>query len=259
MSMVVVVRVPSPFVSLVIERFLPNPHRISALLVVSLGIMVAGAGPYSAGLLVDNLLWIIFNMLLAVAVRLIQRSMLAQNQAPVNIFLSRVTLLNNLWIGMFLLVAAVVLGELQELPVLLKSLGSEYVLWILCSCFVGMCISFTGIFVLKRISANRFVVLINVIIFLEAFVMGTMTLSTSQIFGVNVTISGGVLFGQAQNSHLAQATLSSVFHVPCTISMASIDPTPEEMQQWTDISSVLSWAGLVGDPTEAASPSGSFL
>ena len=32
--------------------------------------------------------------------------------------------------------------------------------------------------------------------------------------------------------------------------MASIDPTFEEMQQWTDISS---------DPTEAASPSGSFL
>ena len=41
--------------------------------------------------------------------------------------------------------------------------------------------------------------------------------------------------------------------------MASIDPTPEEMQQWTDISSVLSWAGLAGDPTEAASPAGSFL
>ena len=31
------------------------------------------------------------------------------------------------------------------------------------------------------------------------------------------------------------------------------------MQQWTDISSVLSWAGLAGDPTEAASPAGSFL
>ena len=42
-------------------------------------------------------------------------------------------------------------------------------------------------------------------------------------------------------------------------SMASIDPTPEEMQQWTDISSVISWAGLAGDPTEAASPAGSFF
>ena len=30
-------------------------------------------------------------------------------------------------------------------------------------------------------------------------------------------------------AHLAQATLSSVFHVPCTLSMASIDPTPEEI------------------------------
>ena len=31
------------------------------------------------------------------------------------------------------------------------------------------------------------------------------------------------------------------------------------MQQWTDISSVLSCAGLAGDPTEAAPPAGSFL
>ena len=31
------------------------------------------------------------------------------------------------------------------------------------------------------------------------------------------------------------------------------------IQQWTDISSVRTWAGLAGDPTEAASPSGSFL
>ena len=31
------------------------------------------------------------------------------------------------------------------------------------------------------------------------------------------------------------------------------------MQQWTDVSSVLTWAGLTGDPAEAASPAGSFL
>ena len=41
--------------------------------------------------------------------------------------------------------------------------------------------------------------------------------------------------------------------------MASIDPTLEELQQWTDISSVLSWAGLAGDPAETASPAGSFV
>ena len=129
------------------------------------------------------------------------------------------TLLNNLWGCMFMLIAAVVLGELQELPVLLNALGSEHVLWILCSCFVGTCISFTGIFLQKRIFATSFLV------------------STTQIFGVSVAISGGVLSGQAHHAHLAQATLSSVFHVPCTLSMASIDPTPEEMLQWTDISS----------------------
>ena len=43
MSMVVF-RVLSPFFSLLIERFLPNPHRTSGLVVVSMGIMVAGAG-----------------------------------------------------------------------------------------------------------------------------------------------------------------------------------------------------------------------
>ena len=227
MSMVVVFRVLAPFFSLVITRFLPNPHRITTLLVVSMGIMVAGAGVYSAGLLVDNLFsglpWIIFNMLLAVADRLVQRSMLAQDQAPVDISLSGVTLLNNLWGCMFLLFAAVVLEKLQELPVLLKSLGSEHVIWILCSCFVGTCISFTGIFVQKRISATSFMVLINVnkfgVISLKAFVMRTKTLSTSQIFGVSVAISGSVRYGQTHQAHLAQATLSSVFHVPCTLSM----------------------------------------
>ena len=71
MSMIVVFRVLSPFFSLVIERILPKPHRISALLVVSMGIMMAGAAVYSAGLPVgrffSGLPWIIFNMLLAVA------------------------------------------------------------------------------------------------------------------------------------------------------------------------------------------------
>ena len=154
------------------------------------------------------------------------------------------------------------LGKLQELLVLLKFLGSEHIIWILCSYFVGTCISFTGIFVQKLMSATSFLVLINVnkfgVISLKAFVMRTKT-STSQIFGVSVAISGSVRYGQTHQAHLAQATLSSVFHVPRTLSMASIDPTPEEMQQWTDISSVLSWAGLAGDPTEAASPAGSFL
>ena len=97
-------------------------------------------------------------MLLAVADRLVQRSMLAQDQAPVDISLSGVTLLNNLWGCMFMLITAVVLGELQELPVLLKSLGSEHVVWILCSCFVSTCISFKGIFVQMRISAASFLV-----------------------------------------------------------------------------------------------------
>ena len=51
----------------------------------------------------------------------------------------------------------------------------------------------------------------------------------------------------------------SIFHFRCTLAMASIDPTPEEMQQWTDLSSVLTWAGLSGDPVEVTSPAGSFL
>ena len=130
MCMVVAFRVLSPCFSLVIERFLPHPHRIGVLLVDSISILVAGAGGYSAGLLVDNsfsgLEWIIFNMLLAVADRLVQHSTLAQDQAPVDNSLSGFTLLNKLWGCMFLSIAAVVLGEWQELPVLLKTLGSEH-------------------------------------------------------------------------------------------------------------------------------------
>ena len=49
------------------------------------------------------------------------------------------------------------------------------------------------------------------------------------------------------------------FPFRCTLAMASMDPTPEEIEQWTDLSSVLTWAGLSGDPAEVTSPAGSFL
>ena len=149
---------------------------------------------------------------------------------------------------MFLSIAAVVFGEWQELPVLLKTLGSRARSLVSVQLFCrhvhlvhkDLCAKAnfrnqvlgahqreqnSGSFSSKPLS------------------WGTKTLSTSHIFGVSVVISGGVLYGQAQQAHLAQATLSSIFHVPYTLSMASIDPAPEEMQQWTDISSVLSCVG----------------
>ena len=96
--MVVVSCAPSPFSSHVFASFLPNLLRISDLMVVFRGIMVASAGAYAAGQPVHNLSsrlpWININMLLAVAVKLVQRNMLAQ--ASVNIYLRRMTLLHNL-------------------------------------------------------------------------------------------------------------------------------------------------------------------
>ena len=56
-------------------------------------------------------------------------------------------------------------------------------------------------------------------------------------------------------SFVSSSHFSSVFHVPCTLSMVSIDPTPEEMQQWTYFLP----SSHAQDPTEAAFAAGSFL
>ena len=41
--------------------------------------------------------------------------------------------------------------------------------------------------------------------------------------------------------------------------MAAIDPTPEEIQAWSNIGSVVAWAGMAGALDDPSSPAGSFL
>ena len=62
--------------------------------------------------------------------------MLVQDQADVELYLGGVTLMSNLGSCICMLIAAAVLGE-EELSFLMRSLYSEQLLRILCSCVVA--------------------------------------------------------------------------------------------------------------------------
>merc|ERR1719203_167578 len=73
--------------------------------------------------------------------------------------------------------------------------------WVIVSCVVGVCISYTGIWAQSLISATSFLVLVNAnkfgIIFVEAVFMSK-KVSGTQLLGAGVTIFGGILYGQAR-------------------------------------------------------------
>eukprot|EP00438_Fugacium_kawagutii_P034308 Skav200271 [mRNA] locus=scaffold93:67788:73874:- [translate_table: standard] len=99
MSLVVVLRCLSPVVGLAVESFYPRPLQVNAGMLGSIFLMLAGSTLYASRMPQQHFVgvgWAIFNALLAVGDRLLQRLMLAQDQRPVDISKSGVTLLNNL-------------------------------------------------------------------------------------------------------------------------------------------------------------------
>jgi len=212
MSLVVVFRTLSPMASLLIERFYPDPLRISLPMLGSIATMAGGAALYTSAMHMSGfggIGWVFLNIFFAVGDRLLQRLMLAKDQSPVDISKTGISLLNNLEGMVPLVVVMGIKNEFAEIPEAVASLSAAGVVWVVLSCLVGVAISYTGIWAQSMISATSFLVLVNankfVIIFIEAFCLKTKTLAPIQVVGAVVTILGGVLYGKAREALEAQA------------------------------------------------------
>lgn len=145
MTLVIVLRQTSPLMTLVFERFYPEPLRISFYMLMSIIVMIVGALMYVRELPVDNwqgIGWVLLNSAIAVADRLLQRLLLSKEQCPVDISAAGVTLINNL-VGMLPVgVAAYAKGELAALPGALGALNRSDQICIAMSCVIGLAISY---------------------------------------------------------------------------------------------------------------------
>jgi hypothetical protein len=211
MTLVITFRALSPVVSMAIERFYPNPIRVSEFTLAAIGIMFAGMMIYMIGMDTTHLPgigWAILNNFLAVTDRLLQRLMLAKDQDPVDISKSGATLLNNLLGVIPLAVTAVITEEWRELPAAIHDLTPLSIVWIVASCIVGAGISYTGIWAQSLISATSFLVLVNankfLIIFLECWLAWQFhfgdkhPLTWTQVIGASISIIGGIAYGKAR-------------------------------------------------------------
>jgi hypothetical protein len=211
MSLVITFRALSPLVTLGIEQFYPHPLAISFKMLAAIAVMLCGCGLYTTGLETSEssgIFWVAANNFFAIGDRLLQRLMLAKDQSPVDISKTGVMLINNSLGVIPLLVVVFFTHEYERAPGALASLDHWATGFVIASCIVGVAISYTGIWVLSLISATSFLVLVNankfVIIFLEAYVMHTKTLTTLQIMGACITILGGVGYGKAREAVEAQ-------------------------------------------------------
>ncbi|CAL1159759.1 unnamed protein product [Cladocopium goreaui] len=91
MSLVIVMRNASPLVALMMERFYPEPIRISRAMVAAIVMMVLGALMYVSRLSGNHwqgVGWVFLNSAIAVADRLLQRLLLSKDQKYQNLVLS---------------------------------------------------------------------------------------------------------------------------------------------------------------------------
>ena len=98
MTLVIVLRNTSPLMTLVFERFYPEPLRINFGMLVSMFVMILGALMYVRELPITNwqgVGWVMLNSSLAVVDRLLQRLLLSKEQCPVDISPAGITLMNN--------------------------------------------------------------------------------------------------------------------------------------------------------------------
>lgn len=205
MTTVVTFRAISPLVSLAIERFYPNPLRVTPAIVSCIALMIAGALIYAHSMEKSDraaIGWLLLNNFFAIGDRLLQRLMLAKDQDPVDISKTGVTLINNGLAMIPLACVALLTGEAKEVGTAVASLDSMSWFYVIASCIVGVGISYTGIWAQSLISATSFLVLINAnkffIIFLETFVMKTKHMTPVQITGATVAILAAVAYGEAR-------------------------------------------------------------
>jgi len=207
MSVLIVVRNVSPLISLAIERFYPEPLRISAPMLFSILIMLSGAGMYVSQLSQQHLRgvgWVLLNSVVAVGDRLLQRLLLSKHQQPVDISKTGVILINNLCglvpVGLLFWIHQ----EAAQVPRAYASLSSWGLLFVFLSCVIGLSLSYTGVWAQSLISATSFLVMVNankfLIILLEAFGLHAMALSPLQVAGASLTILGGVMYSMERQA-----------------------------------------------------------
>lgn len=207
MSLVIVLRNASPLAALVIERFYPEPLRLSMGMLGAIVMMILGAVMYVSHLSNGHwqgIGWVLLNSGIAVGDRLLQRLLLSKDQHPVEISKSGITFINNA-VGLIpVAIAAYCQGEFQRLPLVAATLTPMDQLYIALTCFIGLSICYTGIWAQSLISATSFLVMVNankfVIIGIEAFGMQTKVLTTVQLLGGTISILGGVLYGKARQA-----------------------------------------------------------
>lgn len=205
MSLVIVLRNSSPLGTLLIERFYPEPLRISGFMLGSIFLMIAGAVMYVTQLPSENwqgIGWVFLNSVIAVVDRLLQRLLLSKEQCPVDISKTGITLINNL-VGMLPVgLAAYAKGEIEKLPLVYGTLNHWDKFYIAMTCVIGLTISYTSIWAQSLISATSFLVMINankfVIIGIEAYGLHSKALNWVQILGASLTVLGGILYGKAR-------------------------------------------------------------
>lgn len=206
MTTVVTFRAMTPLVALSIERFYPNPLKVTAAVVACIIAMIGGALIYAREMPTSDrgaIGWLLLNNFFAIGDRLLQRLMLAKDQKPVDISKTGVTLLNNSLAMIPLAMIAYFRGEFKEVGSAAASLSNLGAFWVCSSCVVGLGISYCGIWAQSMISATSFLVLVNAnkffIIFLETFVMGTKQMTPLQILGASIAIMAAAAYSEARN------------------------------------------------------------
>ena len=119
MSLVIVLRSASPLFSLFIERFYPEPLRISGPMVGAILVMMAGAVMYVSQLHAEHwegIGWVMLNSVVAVCDRLLQRLLLSKDQHPVDISKTGITVINNMMGLIPVGIAAYFMGEVNQVP-----------------------------------------------------------------------------------------------------------------------------------------------
>lgn len=205
MTTVVTFRAISPLIALAIERFYPNPFRITPSIVACILAMIAGAMIYAHAMETSEhgaIGWLLLNNFFAIGDRLLQRLMLAKDQRPVDMSKTAITLVNNVGGALVLLVAAIFHHEVRALPPAIAQLNHQDMFWVGASCIVSVGISYTGIWAQSLVSATSFLVLINAnkffILFLEGFALHTKRLSWVQVLGASIALLASVAYGKAR-------------------------------------------------------------
>jgi len=205
MTTVVTFRAISPLIALSIERFYPNPLKVTPAIIACIMAMIGGAMIYAHEMPADDYAaigWLVLNNFFAIGDRLLQRLMLAKDQDPVDISKTGATLLNNSLAMLPLAVVAYFTGEFNDLGAAVSSLDHKGVGLVAISCIVSLGISYCGIWAQSLISATSFLVLVNAnkffIIFMETFIMGTKSMSPIQILGASIAVLAAVAYGEAR-------------------------------------------------------------